>query len=148
MEFVHQAVGLIAAHKEWAGLVIGALAFGESLVLFGMLVPGTAVLLVVGGFTGAGGIDAWPGLIGGAVGAALGDAVSFYLGVALGRKALSRWPFSRYREAVVRTRLFFRRYGFATVFGGRFFGPIRATVPLVAGMMGMSARRFQFANVL
>ncbi len=31
---------------------------------------------------------------------------------------------------------------------GRFFGPVRATVPLVAGMMGMHRRRFQIANIL
>jgi membrane protein DedA with SNARE-associated domain len=48
----------------------------------------------------------------------------------------------------VRARLFFRRYGFAAVFFGRFFGPIRATVPVTAGMMGMSAGRFQVANIL
>src|SRR5690348_2539538 len=134
MEFVHQAVGLIATHKAWAGLTIGALSFGESLVLLGLLVPGTAVLVVIGGFIGAGVIDPWPVVIGAVVGAALGDAVSYYLGVYLGRGALRRWPLDRYREAVARARVFFRRYGFAAVFFGRFFGPIRATVPLVAGM--------------
>ena len=148
MEFVHQAVGLIATHKTWAGLVVGALSFGESLVVLGLLVPGTAVLIVIGGFIGAGVIDPWPVVIGAVVGAALGDAVSFYLGVWLGNGAFRRWPLDRYREAIGRARLFFYRYGFAAVFLGRFFGPVRATVPLVAGMMGMSARRFQVANVL
>jgi membrane protein DedA with SNARE-associated domain len=148
MEFVHQVIALIATHKEWAGLVIGAFAFGESLVLLGVLVPGTAVLVVVGGLIGAGVIDPWPVVIGAAVGAALGDAISYYLGVWIGGEALTRWPLNRYETAVARTRFFFRRYGFATVFLGRFFGPIRATVPLVAGIMGMPARRFQVANVL
>ena len=54
MEFVHQAVGLIATHKTWAGLAIAALSFGESMVVLGLLVPGTAVLIVIGGFIGAG----------------------------------------------------------------------------------------------
>ena len=58
-----------------------------------------------------------------------------------------RKPLRRYRHAIARTRLFFRRYGFAAVFLGRFLGPIRSTVPLVAGMMAMSQTRFQLANV-
>jgi len=148
MEFVHQAVGLIATHKTWAGIAVGALSFGESMVVVGMLVPGTAVLIVIGGFIGAGVIDPWPVLIGAIIGAALGDAASFYLGRWAGRGAFRRWPLDRYRDAVLRTRVFFRRYGFAAVFLGRFFGPIRATIPMFAGMMGMSGRRFQAANVL
>ena len=147
MEFVRQAVGLIATHKTWAGLAIAALSFGESMVILGLVVPGTAVLIVIGGFIGAGVIDPWPVLIGAIAGAALGDAVSYYLGVWLGRGAFGRWPLDRYREALLRARGFFRRYGFAAVFLGRFFGPIRATIPLVAGMMGMGAGRFQTANV-
>src|SRR5258707_194537 len=98
MEFVHQAVGLIATHKTWAGLAIAALSFGESMVVLGLLVPGTAVLIVIGGFIGAGVIDPWPILIGAIVGAAAGDAVSYYLGVWLGRGAFDRWPLDRYRE--------------------------------------------------
>ena len=148
MEFVHQTVGLIAAHKAWAGLLIGALAFGKSLLVVGVLVPGTAVLVIVGGFVGAGMVDPWTVLIGAAVGATLGQSVSYYLGVWAGRGALRRWPFNRYRDTVVRARLFFRRYGFATVFVGLFFGPIRATVPLIAGMMGMNARQFLTATAL
>jgi membrane protein DedA with SNARE-associated domain len=77
MEFVHQAVGLIATHKTWAGLVVGALSFGESLVVLGMLVPGTAVQVVLGGFIGAGVLDPWPVVIGAVVGAVHGDAVTF-----------------------------------------------------------------------
>ena len=38
MEFVHQAVGLIATHKTWAGLAIAALSFAESMVVLGLLV--------------------------------------------------------------------------------------------------------------
>src|SRR5690606_15403276 len=36
---------------------------------------------------------------------------------------------------------------FASIFIGRFLGPVRSTVPLVAGMMRMRARPFQLANV-
>jgi membrane protein DedA with SNARE-associated domain len=49
---------------------------------------------------------------------------------------------------VARARLFFYRYGFFAVLLGRFLGPMRSTVPTVAGVMGMPELRFQAANVL
>jgi membrane protein DedA with SNARE-associated domain len=111
MEFVHQAVGLIATHKTWAGIAVGALSFGESMVVLGMLVPGTAVLIVIGGFIGAGVIEPWPVLIGATAGAALGDAVSFYLGRWAGRGALRRWPLDPTHTFCTADAVFFRRYG-------------------------------------
>jgi membrane protein DedA with SNARE-associated domain len=148
MEFVHQATGLIEAHRAWAALLVGVLAMGESIIVIGVLVPATAVLVVVGGFVGAGLLEPWPIILGAAIGGSIGDAISYYIGVWLGRGSLHRPPFDRYRDAIARTRLFLRRYGFFAVFFGRFFGPIQATVPLVAGVLGMSARRFQTANVV
>jgi len=42
---------------------------------------------------------------------------------------------------------FFARHGGKSVFIGRFLGPMRAVVPLVAGVMRMHRGRFWFANV-
>src|SRR6516225_4469375 len=82
------------------------------------------------------------------LGAILGDIVSYALGRLTGPRVVYKWPLSRHRHGVARARLFFRRYGLSAVFFGRFLGPIRCTVPLVAGMMAMDQRRFQAANVL
>lgn len=38
--------------------------------------------------------------------------------------------------------------GVWAIFIGRFSGPLRASVPLVAGMVGMSQWKFQVANVV
>jgi len=146
--FIDQSVCFIENHQAWAGVVVGLLAFGESLILIGILLPGTIVLMIVGGLVGAGIIEPLPVLLGAMVGAALGDTISYHLGLWLGRGVVHKWPLNRFRREIARARLFFRRYGFAAIFFGRFFGPLRATVPLVAGMMGMNRRRFQLANVL
>ncbi|WP_424679750.1 DedA family protein, partial [Escherichia coli] len=42
---------------------------------------------------------------------------------------------------------FFNRWGVWGVFIGRFFGPFRAIVPLVAGICAMPQRYFQLANL-
>ncbi|WP_296745767.1 DedA family protein [Mesorhizobium sp.] len=146
--FVDHCVRLIETHQAWAGLVVGLLAFGESLILIGILLPGTTVLVIVGGLVGAGLIHPLPVIIAAIIGAALGDVVSYYLGVWLGRGVVHKWPLNRHRHEIARARLFFRRYGFAAIFLGRFFGPLRATVPLVAGMTEMNRYRFQLANIL
>jgi len=58
------------------------------------------------------------------------------------------WPFRRHPERLNSGIAFFERYGAASVFIGRFFGPLRAVIPLAAGMLHMPTRRFYIANVL
>jgi membrane protein DedA with SNARE-associated domain len=138
----------IETHRAWAAPLLGLLAFGESLVLVGLFIPATPMMLLVGGLIGSGVLPPIPVLVCTIGGAILGDIVSYALGRITGPRVVYKWPLSRYRHGVARARLFFRRYGLPAVFFGRFLGPIRCTVPLVAGMMAMDQRRFQAANVL
>lgn len=137
----------IVQHSGWAGPTILALTFGESLVIIGMLIPATALMIAVGGMVGTGLLDPLPVLLWTVAGAVLGDWVSFAIGRRVGRSAFQRPPFNRYRAAAAKARLIFRRYGLLSVLLGRFLGPVRATVPLVAGIMKMPTRTFQLANV-
>lgn len=139
---------VVRTHGVWAGPIVALISFGESLVFVGLLIPATAVMLLIGGLVGSGVLDPVTVLVGAILGAVLGDIVSYALGRWLGPGIVHRKPLRRYRHAVARTRLFFRKFGFAAVFLGRFLGPIRSTVPLVAGMMAMDQKRFQVANVL
>ncbi len=71
--FIHDIASFIKEHEALAGPIVGLICFGESLVAIGILLPGTAVLVVVGGFIGSGLASPWPILIAAVVGAALGD---------------------------------------------------------------------------
>ncbi len=146
-EIIGEVATFITQHREWAGPIILGLAFGESLVIVGMLIPATALMVAVGGMIGAGLLEPIPMFLWAVVGAVLGDWVSFALGRRIGRAALRRPPLDRYRTAIAKARLIFRRYGVLSILLGRFLGPVRATVPLVAGIMGMRTRTFQCANV-
>lgn len=146
--YIAQIGQFIQANQDWAGPITFLLTLGESLLIVGMLIPATALLLLTGGLIGSGTISPWGVLIWGIAGAIVGDALSYALGRWLGPSMLRRWPFNTQRTAVARARLFFSRYGFASVLMGRFLGPIRSTIPTVAGMMGMKHSRFQLANVL
>jgi len=138
----------IQANHDWAGPITFLLTLGESLIVLGLFIPATALMLLTGGLIGAGTLSPWNVLAWGIAGAVVGDALSYGLGRWLGPGLLRRWPFSTQRTAVARARLFFYRYGFASVLIGRFLGPIRSTIPAVAGIMGMSQARFQLANVV
>ncbi|KAA1054086.1 DedA family protein [Azospirillum argentinense] len=144
---VEMAMHFLERHHNWAGPVVAVLAFCESVVLVGLAVPATALMIMFGTLLGLGIIDPVPVVAGAVLGAIAGDAVSYSLGRWLGPAVVYRRPLSRYRGEVAKSRLFFRRYGFAAVFMGRFLGPLRSIVPLVAGMMKMNGRQFQFANV-
>lgn len=145
---VEQLAQFIRANEAWAGPIVCLLTFGESMLVVGILIPATAILLMTGGLIGSGTISILPILLWGYAGAIAGDALSFWIGKWLGRSVL-RWKIlMRHRTTVARARLFFYRYGFLAVLIGRFLGPMRSTVPTVAGVMGMPDVRFQAANIL
>ncbi|WP_439272118.1 DedA family protein [Pseudochrobactrum sp. HB0163] len=146
--FIGDIGHFISDNQVWAGPIVGLIAFGESLAVIGMLIPATPIMLAIGGLVGAGIVDPLPVMIGAVIGAVIGDIISYFLGWWLGRRVIHQWPLNKYRHHIAQARLLFRKYGFAAVFFGRFFGPVRCTVPLVAGMMSMDQKRFQTANVL
>jgi len=144
---VADILALISGNAAVAGPLIGLLAFAESLIVIGMFVPAVALMVAIGGLVAAGVLDPAPVLFWAIAGSVLGDWISYLLGRGIGPAIYRRWPLCNHRPAVARARLFFRRHGFAAVFLGRFFGPVRATIPLVAGVMQMPHRSFQMANV-
>jgi membrane protein DedA with SNARE-associated domain len=149
---VHACVAFIKLHGAWAGPLMFIVTFGESFVGLSLVFPGTTVMVVAGTlvrgpFNPNGVLSVWPLLIGGILGAVIGDAISFWLGRHFGRYLEKHWYFVRNPDFLPRGYRFFERYGTASVFVGRFFGPVRAAIPLVAGIMEMPWRQFWIANI-
>lgn len=145
--FFDAALAFIETHRAWAGVIFGLMAFGESLVVIGVLVPATGLMMATGALVGAGTIpfvDVW---IGGALGAALGDTVSYWIGRRLGPGVERIWPFSRHPETLAAARNVFAHWGWMAIVVGRFIGPLRASVPTVAGLTHMPRLTFQLANI-
>ena len=145
--FVAATLEFIRANQAWAAPMVFLLAFGESLAVVSLLLPATAILFALSGLLGASGIPFWPCWLAAAGGAILGDAVSYWIGYHFKERIAHVWPLTRAPGLLPRGQRFFQRWGIAGVFIGRFFGPLRAAVPLAAGSCAMPQVPFQIANV-
>jgi membrane protein DedA with SNARE-associated domain len=145
-EFATNVIEFVRVHQAWAAPIVFLLAFGESLAFLSLMVPGWLALVGIGALLGASGISFWPVWIAGAMGAALGDWISYWIGIRFKDSVARMWPLSRYPDLLPSAERFVSAWGVPSIFIGRFFGPLRAFVPLAAGIFEMPYWRFQFAN--
>ena len=145
---VQSVIQFLAVHPLWAALGTFAVAFGESLVIVSFAFPGMAIVVVAGVLISIGDLPVLPFLIGGVLGAIAGDGVSYWMGRRFGNAARQAWPLDRNADLVSLGAWFFEHHGGAGIIVGRFFGPLRATVPLAAGILQMRGGHFWVANVL
>jgi membrane protein DedA with SNARE-associated domain len=138
----------IKAHQNWAIAIMFITAFGESFAFLSLLFPGTTLLIAAGTLMKSGTLPFLPVMVGAILGATLGDSVSYWIGRRFGGGIARLWPFSRNPELLPSGIQFFERHGGKSVFIGRFFGPIRAVIPLAAGIMRMPRGRFWIANIV
>lgn len=136
------------AHPHFSGLVTFIISAAESVAIIGTVVPGSLMMTAIGALAGAGVIPLWPTIIWAILGAIVGDGISYRIGYIFKDRLHNIWPFRAYPSLLESGERFFYRHGGTSVFIGRFVGPVRALVPLVAGMLGMSPLRFYIANIL
>ena len=144
---VQPTLAFIATHSHWAAVIMFVTAFGESFAFLSLLFPGTTLLIAAGTLMADGTLPYAPVLVGAILGATLGDSVSYWIGRRFGGGIARLWPFSRHPEMLPAGIRFFERHGGKSVAIGRFFGPIRAVIPLAAGLMRMPRGWFWFANI-
>ena len=144
--YAQQVVEFVRAHELWAAPIVFCLAFGESLAFLSLLIPAWAALVGIGALIGVSGLDFWSIWVAGSIGAALGDWLSYWIGITFKTPIARAWPLSRRPDLLPRGERFIQRYGILAIFIGRFFGPLRASVPLVAGILAMPWWPFQLAN--
>jgi membrane protein DedA with SNARE-associated domain len=144
--YAHQIIEFVRVHQVWAAPVVFALCFAESLAFISLVLPAWAALVGIGTLIGASGLNFWPIWIAGSIGAALGDWLSYWIGLKLENRVYHVWPFTRHPDMIPKGENFVKRWGAYAIFIGRFSGPLRAVVPIVAGIFRMPFWRFQLAN--
>ncbi|HSX21133.1 MAG TPA: DedA family protein [Gammaproteobacteria bacterium] len=138
----------ITINPAWAGSIVFLLSMSESLAVIGLFIPGLLVMGLIGGLVYLDILDLIPTLTYAVLGAIAGDGISYYLGYAFKDHLPNYWPFRKYPQWLQRGKTFFIDHGSKSIVIGRFVGPVRPFIPVVAGMMHMSPGVFLFANIL
>jgi membrane protein DedA with SNARE-associated domain len=118
---------------------------------FGIPVPGETALIAFGVLAAEGHYPVVVLIAVAAAAAVIGDNLGFWLiGRRGGRALIARyaWIERRTQSVLPRAEALIARYGGRAVFFGRFVAVLRETVAWVAGLAGMSWRRFLFWNAL
>ncbi|WP_163835466.1 bifunctional DedA family/phosphatase PAP2 family protein [Spartinivicinus ruber] len=137
----------LSANQQWLAVAIILFAFFESLAIVGIVIPGVALLYGVAALAGKLEMNIWLVLSCGFIGAVLGDGISFLAGYHYHEQIKQRWPFNRYPAFIERGEAFFNKHGGKSIAIGRFVGPIRPVIPLVAGILNMPIGRFLLINI-
>lgn len=118
------------------------IAFCESLVGGGLVLPGSTLCVLAGflSLQGKGNILSIMSVTG--AGAFLGDFFSYWLGARFGSPLMNTTFFRKHIDLLRKAEIFFSTRGGSAVFIGRFFGPLRGFIPFVAGGARMSPASF------
>jgi membrane-associated protein len=140
---------LAGQYGPWIYGLLFIVIFAETgLVIFPFL-PGDSILFISGTVAATAGLDVHM-LVALLVAAAiLGDSLNYAIGHFVGPRVFER-PDSRWfkQEHLRQTQAFYDRYGGVTIIIGRFIPIIRTFAPFLAGVAGMTYRRFLSYNVI
>ena len=130
-------------------LVVAAIVFIETGLLFGFFLPGDSILFSAGLVAAAHGNINIVILVSAIFLAAFfGDQVGFVIGRVIGRPYLDKKESPRMQRMIVNAENFYEKTGWWAVVAARFFPWIRTFVPPIAGAAKMNYYKFLSANVL
>jgi membrane protein DedA with SNARE-associated domain len=147
-DFLNTLTELISQNPTWAGLIVFLIAMIESLAIVGIIVPGVAIMFAVGALISNGTLDLVNTVLWAAAGASIGDGLSFALGKHYDQRIYNVNWFKNNPTVLEKGHRFFEQYGVFSVLIGRFVGPIRAVIPLVAGILDMPLKKYIPINIV
>lgn len=147
-ESIQPVLNWISSHPHWSGFIVFLISLSESLAIVGLIVPGVVMMTAIGGMMGSGILPAWQTLSWAILGAVAGDGISYWLGYHYHQHLRDFWPFKQFPKLLARGEFFFKHHGGKSIVFGRFVGPVRPMIPVIAGMMDMAPKRFLFFNIL
>lgn len=138
----------LGSNPQWLGFAVFLIACTECLAIVGIIVPGTFLLFAVAVLAGNGALTLGETLALAYCGGLLGDALSYATGRYF-HQDIRRLPGLRHHpQWLAGAETYFQRYGVASLLVGRFIGPLRPMLPMVAGMLNMPLGRFIAVSLL
>lgn len=145
--YLQPLINFLHLHPQSAGIITFFVVFAEAMAVIGVVVPGSVTMTAVGVLIGTSVIPAGTTFAWAIAGAILGDILSHWLGTHYQDRLHRIWPFSKHPQLLEKSEEFFKKHGGKSVFLGRFIGPMRAMVPMVAGMFKMPLGKFLIAAI-
>ncbi|HEY1227440.1 MAG TPA: LssY C-terminal domain-containing protein [Ramlibacter sp.] len=143
---IHSLLMSLGDHPYLVLAVVFAAACTESFAVIGTFVPAGVVMFIAGALIGAGAVNGWLTMGVAALGAVVGDGLSYELGRHYHERIGSWWQSHGHETAWRRGEQFVGRHGGKSIVFARFFAPVRAIVPLVLGAARMERARFYPIN--
>lgn len=140
-------VAWLELHPHFSGIIAFLFAFMESIAVVGSIVPGSVTMTAVGIAIGIGAAPIWSTIVCTMLGAVVGDGLSYFLGLYYNGAIQNIWPFSKWKKLFEAGQRFMQKHGGKSVFIGRFVAPVRAIVPVIAGMCEMPVKRYFLASI-
>ncbi|AOK18821.1 cytochrome O ubiquinol oxidase [Burkholderia cepacia] len=145
---IHAWIGAIGAHPLLVLAIVFVTACAEAIALIGTVVPAGAVMFAAGALIGAGALDGWTTIGVAAVGAVIGDGISYELGRHYHSEVRKWWARRGLAASYERGEEFVLRHGVKSIVLARFLAPVRAVVPVVVGCATLPRRSFYPVNVV
>ncbi|MBU0744474.1 MAG: phosphatase PAP2 family protein [Gammaproteobacteria bacterium] len=142
---IHAVADYFSSHPNGVGLFTYFIVFFEAMAVVGVIVPGAIVMPAIGFLIGSAIIPAGSTFLWAIAGAVTGDILSYFIGIYFQDRIHRMWPFTRWPNLLNYSEKFFDNHGGKSVFIGRFAGPTRAMIPMIAGMLKMPFSRFFMA---
>lgn len=146
-EWLQTLTTWLGTNPGWLSVAVFLTAFLESLALAGILIPGVAIIFAVAALAGQVSVPILEVLFWAGTGAVAGDSISFALGRLFQGRLDRLWPLNHFPGFIAKGEVFFHLHGGKSVVIGRFVGPIRPIIPLIAGAFMMPWRRFLAFNL-
>lgn len=147
-DYIHPLTDWLQANPHWSLFITFFIALTESLAIIGSIIPGSVTMTAIGILAGSGIMRLDLTLIAATVGAVCGDSLSYALGYFYSEQLVDIWPFKNHPKWLKYGKEFFASHGGKSVLIGRFVGPLRSLIPVIAGIMHMKQWRFLLSNVL
>jgi len=146
-EFLNNTTQWVGAHPVAAGIVVFLIAFSDAVIILGAIVPALPLLFAIGVLVGLGEISGLYAIACAALGALLGDGLSFWVGWRWGARLHRVWPFRRYPQLLEHGERLFLRNALKSIFIARYVGAVRPFVPAIAGMAHWPLGRYLPASL-
>lgn len=141
-------VGLVKANIAYAEPIVFLMGLAEGIPGLSLLVPSSALFLAIGAAHAASGGAFWHLWLAAALGAVVGDCITYSLGRILRHDVERLGYFAIHPGALAAGHIVFERWGPLAVLVGKFTGFARPFIPVVAGIVTMPVPLFLGASAI